>query len=157
MIYIDMDGVVADFKSLIVETTGVDKTTPEFWKELSEMQSPYYWLPTLEGSKKAVNKIKKLAKEFGLTKPQFLTSLPIITGNLATSHRDKVEWVFDNIGEYQVNVVHDWRLKKNFIFSPYDILIDDSERNCKDWKEAGGIAILHESWDKTILELKRLL
>ena len=157
MIYIDMDGVVADFKSLIVDVTGEDKTTSEFWRELSEMENPYYWLPVLKDAKKAIKEIKNLAKYNRKSKPQFLTSLPIVTGNLVTAQRDKVEWIHNHIGKYQVNVVHNWRHKKNFVFGACDILVDDSERNCNDWVKAGGQAILHTSFENTLKILELML
>ena len=102
--------------------------------------------------------INSISKRYVGFNPQFLTSLPITTGNLIIAHRDKVDWIKRNIGKkYQVNVVSNWRDKKHFIRNPWDILIDDSERNCNDWTEAGGQAILHTSFEDTLKKLEVII
>ena len=37
-----------------------------------------------------------------------------------------------------------------------DILVDDQERNIKDWESQGGIGILHTDFDSTISKLKEI-
>jgi len=158
MVYIDMDGVVVDFKQYVIDIRGFYDTDKVFWELLSQKDNPYYRMKYIDGAYEFIEEINSISKRYIGFTPQFLTSLPIIKGNLTTAHRDKVEWVHDNIGkEYQVNVVSNWRDKKNFIFKPWDILIDDSERNCNDWIEAGGQAILHTSFEDTLKRLETII
>ena len=155
MVYIDMDGVVVDFKQYVIDIRGVYDTDKVFWELLSEKNNPYYNMKCIDGTYEFLKEVNSLSERYVGFAPQFLTSLPIIKGNLATAHRDKVDWVHNKIGKnYQVNVVSNWRDKKDFIRYRWDILIDDSERNCNDWCEAGGIAILHTSFENTLKSLR---
>ena len=155
MIYIDMDGVVVDFRQYVIDIRGFYDTDKVFWEVLSQKRHPYCEMKEIEGACEFVKEVNSISKRYTDFKPQFLTSLPITTGNLITAHRDKVDWVHNKIGkDYQVNVVSNWRYKKDFIRNRWDILIDDSERNCNDWCEAGGIAILHTSFENTLESLR---
>lgn len=158
MVYIDMDGVVVDFKQYVIDIRGVFDIDKVFWELLSEKKNPFYKMKKIDGASKFVEEANYLSKLYIGHEPQFLTSLPIITGNLVTAHMDKVDWVHDNLDKkYQVNVVSNWRDKKYFIRNPWDILIDDSERNCNDWTEAGGQAILHTSFEDTLKKLEIMI
>ena len=155
MVYIDMDGVVVDFKQYVIDIRGFYDTDKVFWELLSQKDNPYLVMNNISGAYEFVKEVNSISKRYIGFNPQFLTSLPITTGNLITAHRDKVDWVKRNIGKkYQVNVVSNWRDKKYFIRNPWDILIDDSERNCNDWIEAGGQAILHTSFEDTLKKLE---
>lgn len=158
MVYIDMDGVVVDFKQYVIDIRGFYDTDKVFWELLSEKPNPYLEMKEIYGAYEFVKEVNSISKRYIGFNPQFLTSLPIITGNLVTAHRDKVDWVHDNLGKkYQVNVVPTWHSKKYFIRNPWDILIDDSERNCNDWTEAGGQAILHTSFEDTLKRLEFII
>lgn len=57
--------------------------------------------------------------------------------------------------DVQVNLVASRHYKKYFCKNE-DILIDDLPDNIKQWKEVGGIGILHTNWDDTIERLKEI-
>ena len=75
------------------------------------------------------------------------------------SRSQKYAWVETNlnmVGE-KVIVVDYPSDKYKYCTSEDDILIDDKAKNCSDWGNAGGRAILHKSSKKTIEELAIIL
>ena len=76
------------------------------------------------------------------------------------SKRDKLLWVTKNLGRLpRKNILIVLRKdKKRFAVSDGtpNILIDDYDKNINEWKNAGGIGILHKSIPNTIGELKKL-
>lgn len=154
MIYIDLDGVCADFNKRCIELTGKPYQGKETWKVLQKVPNFFLTLDVLEGTEDSLLWIKDY---FCQSNAEFLTALPLPTDKLYSAQRDKVEWcknLHHDLNTLQVNCVQNWSFKKYFAKDSSDILIDDSERNCKDWELAGGIAILHKNWNSTIDKLK---
>lgn len=152
-VYIDLDGVCADFNSKCIELTGKPYQGKETWKVLEKVPRLFSTLDILEGTENALAWIEQY---FHSPNVEFLTALPLPSDKLYSSQRDKVEWCKYKLGSsLQVNCVQNWSFKKYFVRSTQDILIDDSLRNCKEWELAGCIAILHTDWDTTIDKLKK--
>ena len=155
-IYIDMDGVLCDFDKKFKEISGEDfiEYSDKYgwnktWKTI-EKSGIEYWseMEWNGGGKKLWNFLKNL------------DNVEILTG----SPRDKVGeyakkgkeiWIKKNIGDIKVNHI-EGKLKFTYVKNN-DILIDDMERNCNLWENAGGIAILHKNTNNTIEELKKLI
>jgi len=157
-IYLDLDGVFADFHSGVQMYTDVDNyadNPSEVWKKLETIPHYFRDLTVLQDSPKILNRILEVVP------PQyceFLTALPKITGHLYSAQRDKVEWVRAQLNSHlQVNCVAHWSLKKYFCRSPHDILIDDSQRNIDEWTAVGGTGILHRDVKTTLEELDNYL
>ena len=154
MIYIDCDGVLADFNKKLLELTGTGYNGKDTWKVLEKYPRLFYNLEVMQWAKEAVN---YLIDSYGYSNVQVLTALPLLTEQLVTSHKDKVQWVHENINPLiQVNAVQNWRYKKYFAGNG-DILVDDSERNILEWEDAGGTGILHSNWEDTMKELDKVL
>lgn len=73
----------------------------------------------------------------------------------------KRQWVATNLGlnnDAQIHLVLNRSDKSRFAINNgrSNILIDDHEKNCIDFRTAGGIAIKHTSATNTILELRKL-
>ena len=155
MIALDLDGVFADFHGAVqfhCPNMTYDLDSEQIWQKIETIPHFFATLKMLPRS----YMIYDLAHDID-NDVQFLTALPRLTGKLVTAQRDKVEWVRRNIyHDVQVNCVANWELKKHFCYSPADILIDDSERNIVQWREAGGIGILHTSVEDTLRQLNRL-
>lgn len=156
MIYIDLDGVLADFNSKVREITGKypsELTTKELWKQLQLVDNFYYSLDIIEGSKEFLDYILNYSN----INVEILTALPSPSKKLITSSNDKIMWVYDKIDPFIItNCVSNWRMKTYFCRNNDDILIDDQEKNIVQWQEAGGIGILHNNFEDTIRKLKEL-
>lgn len=153
-IYLDMDGVVADFQIVADNLLGREvrwgqsDITDEEWKFLATVPNLYYNLPELDGATDLFNH----AKSFRLP-VKFLTAIPRAT-SIPEAKDDKIRWINDRFpgtdvlfGPYSKNK---WKHAK-FL----DILVDDRPSNIVEWKSKGkGIAIHHTNdFEKT----KRLL
>ncbi len=156
MLYIDLDGVLADFDGKVLEITGKypsELTTKELWKQLQVVDNFYYSLDIIEGSKEFLDYILYTSQ----VRVEILTALPSPSKKLRTSSNDKIMWVYDKIDPYIItNCVSNWRMKTYFCRNDDDILIDDQEKNIVQWQEAGGIGILHNNFEDTIQKLKEL-
>lgn len=153
-LYLDMDGVVADFDEYAARTLGVPPSEgiypDSIWKQLAQnpriyrdlIPTPYAYQLYRECVNFCLNKDYNWA---------FLTAVP--KGNdVKYAFYDKVEWVQKHFPGTPV------------FFGPYskdkhqhcqagDILIDDRTSNCEEWTAAGGIAILHKDFNSTITQI----
>lgn len=157
-LYLDMDGVVADFdeyaERILGSLPGHNGVYPdEQWNKVAENPRLYRDLKKTTYADELV----KECEDFALTKGYnlyFLTAVP--KGNdVKWAFYDKVIWAqiyFPNIpvmfGPYSVDK---WQHCQ-----PGDILIDDRPSNIEQWRVAGGIAIHHTNIDATLYELSRL-
>lgn len=88
------------------------------------------------------------------------SNMAVLTAPMPKDDRcesDKLVWVKKNFGELKFFCDVE---KQNYVGrlpGALQILIDDREKNIKDWEEAGGIAILHVSAADTIDKLKKIM
>ena len=156
MLYIDLDGVLANFDGKVLEITGKypnELTTKELWKQLQLVDNFYYSLGIIKGSEEFLETILYVNN----INTEILTALPSPSKKLRTAANDKIMWVYDKLDHYIItNCVSNWRMKSYFCRNDDDILIDDQEKNIVNWQEAGGIGILHNNFEDTIQKLKEL-
>jgi 5'(3')-deoxyribonucleotidase len=166
-VLLDMDGVIVDFvtSALNVHINRIGEegrrhlhwptgeydipkvpniSIEEFWEKIEETShfwlnlQPYPWHKTL------IDAVKRIARGTVL-----FCSSP--TTHAPSSATGKVEWLQRVYGDGDSDpcVGHEERIK-NFILtsqkwalaSPSTVLIDDSDKNCKEFRNAGGAAIL---------------
>jgi len=158
-IFVDMDGVVADF------VEGIKKIIPDYddsrygkepkyrsmmWaavkKHTKEGGELWYDLPMMPDGQKLWDYVE-------VHDPEILTA----TGDHKLgAGEQKKKWIIDHFGnDIVVNVVERSEEKAKFADDNY-ILIDDRKKSIDPWVAAGGIGILHTSAAKTIAELKSL-
>lgn len=164
-IYVDMDGVLADFAGtgtrLMQEAghTGFNyaqmnadkKTRDAIWKTISAYQKKHgyvVWrnLDVLPDAHALMSYLKPY-------RPQILTA----TGQAGYhSAEQKRAWITENFGSnIRVNTVEMAKQKAQFA-DPTKILIDDQRKALDPWVAAGGIGIQHTNTANTIKQLKEL-
>ena len=156
-IYVDLDGVMANFEKAVVEVVGMhywDRTTDKFWHLIDKTPNFYYNLDLLPGS---LLMLEALINKHG-PDVEILTGAPLPTNMLATACEDKERWVHEFTGpSVVVNTIEGGKNKYKFLAdNPGSLLIDDYDRNIKLWIEHGGVGILHTDPDSTIAKLKLL-
>jgi len=152
-IYSDMDGVLTDFdKSFEKYSKGIPPREYEkkfgkdgFWKLIDGEGKVGFWvgMPWMEDAKQYWDYIKDYDVE--------LLSSP---SRSETSRLGKRLWVRNNMPGIKLTLAQAYN-KRNYA-EPNHILIDDRESNIEQWREAGGIGILHTSAADTINQLKAL-
>lgn len=149
MIYLDMDGVIADFDGHFERLFGVfPRTMPstQRWEKVNNM--PNYWadLPKTKKADILVNYLNK----YGFT---ILTGVP--HQGCEKAKTEKHVWLKNYYG-IETNIICCFSKDKAKYCRSGDILIDDWPKNIEQWKQAGGIGILHTSVEDTLEQLKKL-
>lgn len=160
MIFVDMDGVIADFAKAVStkivpgwteEMSAMDKRVDrEMWKGISRYQKNgghfWYELDPMPDAKALWDYVKKY-------NPQILTA----AGNPEyNAGEQKHRWIAEHFGpNITVNVVRRAVEKAQFA-TPGAILIDDKRKALDPWEAAGGTGVLHTSAANTIQQLKQL-
>ena len=152
-IYCDMDGVLTDFNKQLETFTGIkdgetyekQKGTEAFWSAIGKGGIKYWSeMPWMKDGKTLWNYIKH--------KNTKILSAPART--IPESPVGKHMWVKKNLGSAEL-ILRRAREKQEFA-KKNAILIDDMDKNIKQWKASGGIGILHKSAASTIKQLKDL-
>lgn len=155
-IFLDMDGVLVDFDGFFKRVFGksyVDLHKPDAWKHVESIPNFFRNLPPLSNAQRLFTEVSSRVHHPTLV--EILTAKPKRTGHLISCPQDKEFWIRTHISkDVFVNCVDGWDHKK-FFCQPGDILIDDSPRNCTDWENAGGVAILYDDaqFDRVLAEL----
>ena len=146
-IYLDMDGVVADFDGYVDSILGI-KTKPgvrfsqEDWRKIRDYDNRIYLaVEVLPSAKQLVDVVKLLALEYNYN-IKFLTAVPK-ENDLGWAFWDKMTWAGKNFPGIPV-WFGPYSKDKAQHYKPGDILIDDRMSNIVDWQEVGGQAILHD-------------
>lgn len=147
-IYLDLDGVMADFDANFPAVFGLDHRSmadDDMWAKINSHPSFFRDMPHCPGSLEFYADIEHL-------NPIILTACP--KSNYAHAATQKRAWVREHLGpNITVLPVMGGRNKPLFMHAPGDVLIDDFERNCDAWTEAGGVAILHRDFRSTMTAL----
>ena len=144
-IYIDMDGVVADFDSYVSALLGrpigwgaTQDLTDVEWERLASVDRLYFQMPLMPDATKLIAYIKSLSTRFHV---QFLTAVPR-RSTIPSAKDDKQAWVNKYFPGMRMDIGPYSHHKQKWC-KPGDILIDDRPSNIEQWTAAGGIAIFH--------------
>lgn len=155
IIYLDMDGVISDFMSKYQEVNGS-------WKRDHEGRASTGWQNFCEGGYFA----ELDPWPGGTLLMSFLDSIrsdvpvEILTSTGGAQFHDqvradKIRWCERQGIPYKVNAVPGRWTKRDWA-TPTALLIDDTEDVIEQWREAGGIGILHVTLEQTMVELSEL-
>lgn len=153
-IYLDLDGVFADFENFALKTLGQpwEALPPEeAWKILEQVPHLFSKLDVLPGSLAIYE-----ALEHHGSRLQVLTALPRATGHFKTAPKDKKDWAHEHLSPtLQINTIEGGVNKYRFA-TPGAVLIDDTQRNLDKWEEVGGVGVLHTDVASTLAKLRTL-
>ncbi len=160
-IYFDMDGVLANFAKGIRDFGGFDpavqgesneKLDDLIWDIVRRTEHFYDRLEPIPGS---FELFRSLYDKYG-DDCQILSAVPKPKRNIPETGDDKRRWVARLLSpEIQVNIVLR-KEKPDYCTGKNSILIDDYDKNIKEWEEMGGTGILFTSAEETEKKLKEL-
>lgn len=153
-LYVDLDGVLADFEGGFFDAYGVNTnayTDNDMWPMVYKIPNFFYKLDFIPSGQRLWSVIKKY-------KPIILTGLPSSkpVGKVSNEDQKKL-WVKEKLGPYVPCIVLPSK-DKQLHAKPHHILIDDRTKNIEQWRAAGGIGIQHTESDlqATLKQLRSL-
>ena len=158
-VYLDMDGVIADFDKRFEDLSGMKPKEFEskygknkFWEFIDEDNKISFWvgIPEMPGAKALVDAVKKYNYEL-LTAPSVKKQ----------SYLGKILWVRNHSdllgGKPRINFK---KAKEKHLVKPElsktDILIDDREDTIGRWESAGGTGIHYQNISQVLNDLGKL-
>jgi 5'-nucleotidase len=143
-LYIDLDGVMADFDKYFLEAFGIEShklDDPTLWKWINGHGNFFSNLPLMPGALEFFRSVEYM-------NPTILTACP--KSNYTVAAVQKRQWVYKHLSpDVTVIPMMGGKNKCLFMHSPGDVLIDDFEKNCIPWAEHGGFAIHHKDFETT--------
>ena len=162
-IYVDMDGVLADFDRFCVEHVGRSMetfaTSAEGWESVKPWPNLYSLLKPMPDAYVLTKGIYDIIEDmdFDLIQVEVLTAIPKI-GRIPTAKDDKRRWLMDYFpNDFDAFNIGPLAEHKQYHCTGNDILIDDKLRNITQWREKGGIGIHHINAKQTLVELELAL
>jgi len=158
-VYVDMDGVVADFDQRFFDLSGMMPKEYEnkygknaFWEFIDEGENKLkFWIgiPQMSDAQSLMDYVSQYNYEM-LTSPSIKQQSLMGKGLWIKNHTNK--------GLFKSKPKVNYRFAKNKVefAAPNHILIDDRADTINSWNAAGGIGILHTSASNTINQLKKL-
>ena len=150
-LWIDLDGVLADYEGEYRRLTGGDPSEKGKVKAARFKTHPHFYLhlPLLPDAMQL----------WHFVKPYDPSILSAASNYVPASRQDKYEWVKHHFGlsGSKVIVVDYPNEKWKHCQGKKSVLIDDNAKNCAEWEKAGGTAIFHKSAADTIQKLKVLI
>jgi hypothetical protein len=147
-LFVDMDGVLADFDSGYEAAFGVRPSIHADnvdWELVRARKHFYLGLPPMPDFQELWSFIAPL-------RPVVLTGVPL---SVVEASDNKRLWARRWLGDTEIRTC---RSSEKYLHAkPGDILIDDWEKYKKKWIKAGGIWITHTSATNTITELTKRL
>lgn len=152
-LFLDCDGVLADFDKMFIDTTGHNPRSYEdtygqkaFWKLIANHRGGWFnQLPLLEGAAELVEATKHL-------NPIILTGIPAGTWAVAQKH----EWRDKHFPDLDMICCKSKEKYMHMHDEKHNVIVDDWDRYKPVWEEAGGTFILHTSLDHTLSELREI-
>jgi 5'(3')-deoxyribonucleotidase len=160
IVYVDMDGVLADFFGTVAQEHGVN-----YWREihrkelgvdqLAQERGFFKNLPVLPNAGKLMAGVIKMAKHYSIL------SSPLMS-DVDQSSEEKSDWLRRHLYNHQPQAIVFDHEKYKYAQQPNEtpnILIDDWDTNIKLWEANGGIGILHKDdrWQQTLAKLRDAL
>lgn len=158
IVYVDMDGVLADLYSHAAELSDVDhynQMTPDQWEAFFKDSNAYHLFRDINPFPTA-NQLLKIVKKYA--GGYRILSSPL-SFDRAGSIKGKREWLSKHINVPADKIIfeHD---KYKYAIQPNgtpNILIDDYGVNTRAWDAAGGIAVKYQADEDTLDKVSKVL
>jgi 5'(3')-deoxyribonucleotidase len=155
-IFVDMDGVLADFN------TGVETLTGREFPNNDQGHNDYDLRKEELTNKRLFRNLPPMPDMYDLVAYirhtglpwEILTAAGVINRELVVF--DKNEWIREHVSPSVVVTCTMTGSQKGMFAIKGSVLIDDRQKNLDAWIEHGGIGILHTSAEDTINQLKVL-
>ena len=141
--YLDMDGVVADWRANAHRVIGYDnfdpqqRYEPQDWLKLKSDPHIFLNLPLMDRCHELVDLARLYRDQLGW-ELLFLTAIPH-NNDVPWTFHDKFVWAGRHFPDIPVHF-GPYSEDKHLHCRPGDILVDDREDNCSAWRMAVGIA-----------------
>ncbi len=149
-LFLDADGVLADFNTGVRNLLGMDPAAferrngkKEFWRRIAKAPDFYARLPEMPDAQRLVAAVKHL-------EPTILTGLPI--GNWAALQ--KVRWANEHFPGMPI-ITCMARDKHNHM-KPGDVLVDDRECHRTAYEKAGIVFVHHKNAPDSLRQLAEI-
>lgn len=166
-IYVDLDGVLADFDSEFIRRFNIKpddapkKGVNGATKEDEKRHRRYYNYNILHGeffySLGVLPGSQHMMQELAQYNPSILSATGTMHVDIVRGHKSK--WVnkhFSGVNLKQIILVQRSKDKAQYAH-PNAILIDDRSKSIDPWVAAGGIGILHTSPENTLREIREIM
>lgn len=156
IIYLDMDGVLADFEGKCVELVGpewVKEINQPGWGALNQFPDLYSLLDPMSDALELYKGCVELIGD--KNRVQCLTALPNRARDFfPNAAKHKIDWVHNHIDpSLRVHFGPFAKDKQYHVKHAHDVLIDDMYINIKQWRAAGGIGVEHKNAKDTLQQL----
>jgi hypothetical protein len=149
-LFVDMDGVLADFALSYAELTGRDAIGPDGldWGKINASPGFFRLLRPMPDAHALIAVLRRV---------QF-TILTAVSSLSPTIGEEKRAWIGEHISSRVPVITSPTSAGKyEFMTAPGDILIDDRFTCGLPWRKAGGIWVRHLSAAQTVAELEKFL
>ena len=161
-IYLDMDGVLADFDRGVRELCGMKASSQDgerdphyddlMWDAIRKIDRFYEKLELMPGAKEMFGRIWD---RYG-DRCEILTGIPKPERGILTAGEDKIRWMRRMLSEdVKINIVQR-REKLKSCDGSETVLVDDREDTIRDWVKKGGTGILHASAKESMKKMEEL-
>lgn len=168
-LYLDMDGVLADFDSaasVLIGATTEERLTAEQtgrwpahkWQQIADHANFYRNLPKMPLADDLVALAVKFRDNLNYD-VKILTAIPH-DNDMHEAFHDKIDWINQHYGDqgFRVHFGPYSEDKQRHCSGLDDILVDDRTSNCREWRRAGGtsIQVRKDHYTDALEELEQL-
>ena len=155
-IFLDMDGVLADFQTGASKLAGVNITPDSAGHKLYDARKEeltnkrlFRHLPPMDDMWDLLGYVRHTKLPW-----EILTAAGLVNRELVVY--DKNEWIREHVSPTVVVTCTMTGSQKGMFAYEGSVLIDDRPKNIEAWEANGGTGIIHTSAAETIKELKKL-